>query len=123
MALQCDKGPQCSQTSENCIMLYYICQYYFLSVQHVKKEHSRWDGGSYFQFAFHKQELQLELKEENFHQGWRIMPADYPCMVQPIMGSILVASVSSKVTFADLFTTIYNCNAHVIVRSPKEGSN
>ena len=51
----------------------------------MKEEHSRWDGGSHFQFKFDKQMLQLELEEENLHEGWKILPSVHPCEVQPLV--------------------------------------
>ena len=51
----------------------------------MKEEHSCWDGGNHFQFEFDEQMLQLELEEENLHEGWKILPSDHPCVVQPLV--------------------------------------
>ena len=57
----------------------------FCIFKHVKEEHSCWDGGSYFQFKFDEQMLQLELEKENLHEGWKILPSVHPCVVQSLV--------------------------------------
>ena len=51
----------------------------------MKEEHSGWDEGGCFEFKFDEQMLQLELEKENLHEGWKILPAVYPCVVQPMV--------------------------------------